>query len=350
MIQRALSPLGIGVLAVILAVVWALLAGERVMPSYLAAWLMWAGLPFGALTVLLIMEIGGGATALALVPLFRTLALGVPLAALLFIPVLLRMHALYRWTGSVGPEAPFGRAWLHPGFFVGRTIIYFLIFSGLAALFAQDRPLGGRRVGALVGLFIMALVGTLAATDWIMSLDPGVHSGEFGLLIIAMQCAVATAGVILLGSTVGVLPVRASVRLLAIVSAIWLYLHFAQYLTMWSGDLPKEVAWYLMRDAAGGRIAEWVAVIGGFVLPAALLVLPLRAQARALPAVAMAVLLAHMLEALWFVTPVTRHHFALSGPDVLMLFGLGGIAIGLARLRRPARAIAMAPANQTGMA
>jgi hypothetical protein len=342
--RRGALPLAVGIVAIALAVLWAVLAREPVMPSYLSAWLVWAGLPIGALTVLLVIELGGGADAAALAALFRPLALGLPLAGLLFIPVLLRLAPLYPWIGGAGPGAPFGRAWLHPGAFIARSIVYLVILSALALVFAAARPAGRRRAGALLALFVVALVATLSSTDWFMSVDPSLHSGEFGLLILAAQCAAATAAAILLGGVTGALPVRPAARLLAVVSAIWLYLHFMQFLVIWSGDLPQEAAWYFARDAAAGRTMEWLAFLGGFVLPVGLLLLPWRVQARALPAIAGLALLAHMLEALWFITPALRHHFALRGPDALLLIGLGGLAFGLALLRP------VAAANARGIA
>lgn len=327
----------IGIVAMALAVLWAVLGGRAVMPSYLAGWLLWSGLPFGALTVLLVLEIGGGgSTAFALAPLFRRLALGVPLAALLFIPVLARLHAVYPWVAGAGPGAGFGRDWLHAGFFIGRSVAYLIVLSGLALLFARDRPLGERRVAALFTLFVVALVGTLAATDWVMSLDPDLHSGEFGLLQMSAQCAVATTGAVLLGTLAGALPARPAVHLLAGVSAVWLYLHFMHFLVIWSGDLPQEAAWYLSRDADGGRVVEWLAFIGGFIVPTAMLLVPRELQARGIALAAALALLAHMAEALWFVTPALRHHFALRAPDALMLIGLGGLLLVLARAPLPA--------------
>jgi hypothetical protein len=328
--RRAALPLLFGFLGVGFAVLWAVAVGASPMPSYLAAWMVWAGLPIGALTLLLVLEIGGGVALAGLVPALRLLALGMPLAAVLFIPVLLRLPALYPWLGGATVAAPFGKAWLQPGAFVVRAIVMLLILSALALLFAAERPPGQRRAAALLGLFVLSLVTTLAATDWFMSIDPRLHSGEFGLLVLGLDCAVATAAAILLGAG----PVRAGALLLAGLSAAWLYLHFIQYLVVWSADLPPEAAWYLARDHGAGRAIEWVIAIDGAALPVLLLLLPVRLQAIGLPVVAALALLAHMAEALWLVTPAARHRFSLTGPDVLMVLGLGGIALGLALLRR----------------
>jgi hypothetical protein len=321
-----------GVVALLGAALWAIFGGAVLAQSYLAAWLFWAGLPIGALAVLLVLELAGSGLP-TLVPALRILVLGMPLAALAFIPVLVWMGVLYPWLAGTGSLAPFGQAWMHAGLFAGRAIIYLLILSVLAVLIAlgpADRPIGQRPLGALLALFVFALVTSLAAIEWFMSLDPSFASGEFGLLILSAQAATGIAAAILLGA---VSANQAGARLLAGASAIWLALHFIQFLVVWSANLPREVHWYLVRDADGGTTVEYLVFIFAALLPLSLLAAPPVTLRVALPVVAAGALLAHMAEALWFITPVLRGHFALRGPDVLMLAGLGGLAVGLVLLR-----------------
>jgi hypothetical protein len=330
--RASILSLLVGLVALVAAALWAIFGGAALAPSYLAAWLFWAGLPIGALAVLLVLELAGSGLPL-LVPSLRVLALGMPLAALLFIPVLIWMGALYPWLAGAGALAPFGQIWMHAGLFVGRAIIYLLILSVLAVLIAlgpAERPIGQRRVGALLALFVFALVTSLAAIEWFMSLDPSFASGEFGLLILSAQAAAAIAAAMVLGA---VPADHAGARLLAGASAIWLALHFIQFLVIWSANLPHEVHWYLIRDAGGGRTVEYLAFIFGALSPLLLPALPPLAMRVACPVVAGGALFVHMVEALWFITPALRGHFALRGPDVLLLAGLGGLAVGLALLR-----------------
>jgi hypothetical protein len=322
-----------GLAGIALALIWAWVAGEAAMPSYLAAWLFWSGLPLGALTMVMILDAGGGPAPAAL----RALTQGVPVAALLFVPMLCTLGALYPWTHGARPGTPFGDAWLHGGYFVGRSIVYLAILALLALRFARPRDAGERRGAAILCLFVAALAGTLAGVDWFMSLDPAFHSGAFGLLIMSLQCAVAVPAALLFAREAGAAMTRGDAVLLAAVGAGWLFLHFTHFLVIWSGNLPREAAWYLARDADAGRVVEWGVFLAGFVLPVALLAAPRRRLDALLPPVAALALLGHMAEALWFVTPAARGHFALRGPDVLMLAGLGGIALGVA-LPRPAAA------------
>ena len=50
---------------------------------------------------------------------------------------------------------------------------------------------------------------------------------------------------------------------------LWAYFSFSQYLIIWSGNLPEEIAWYLHRLQTGWR-----------VVGLALVVVPLRRAVR----------------------------------------------------------------------
>ncbi len=60
--------------------------------------------------------------------------------------------------------------------------------------------------------------------------------------------------------------------------AIWGFVHAAQYLTVWSANLPEEARWYLARDGALGRLGLWAAI--GVMVLAVLVLVPRRTAGR----------------------------------------------------------------------
>src|SRR6185295_5003582 len=52
---------------------------------------------------------------------------------------------------------------------------------------------------------------------------------------------------------------------------LWAYFSFSQYLIIWSGNLPEEIAWYLHRLQTGWRFVAITLVIFHFVVPFILL-------------------------------------------------------------------------------
>ncbi len=335
--------LAVGAAALLLALLLGLLAGVAMIPSYLAAWLFWAAFPIGALPLLMALDLLGGAWSAPLLPALRRLALTVPVAGLLIVPVLVRLHALYPWARGVPPHGPLGAAWLGPAGFVIRAIVYFVIWTALAVIFARPAAAGRRRRRRLAAGFGLALhlaIATLAAVDWTLSLDPGWYSAEFGLLLIAAQCCIALAAAILIGASAADpepgMPHPGA--LLLALAGVWLYFQFVQFLTVWSADKPGEIVWYLHRDGDGGRTIEWLVFVAGFLLPFCILIpRTLRRHLSVLALAAVLVLFAHGLEMLWFVTPAFRQHFSLRGSDILALIGVGGIAIGTLMLADPER-------------
>ena len=329
--RGALIAFVVGVLAFVAAIVLAFTIGIAMMPSYLAAWLFWTALPFGALPLLMGMELAGASWSAPVAVALRRLLILAPVAALFVVPVLVKMPALYGWLGAP-KETGLASDWLTHGFFIGRTIAYLVIWVVFSLLFARAPTPERRRSGlAILGLVLYAIVATLASFDWAMSLDIHIHSSEYGLLFIAAQCGIALSAAVLMSGEAFRIAGRTrevGVLLLGLVS-VWTYLHFMQYLVIWSADLPREVVWYINRDAGGGRIAEWIALTLGFIVPFfVLLSSDLRRSHGVLTVLAVMILLAHLLEMLWLITPSFRNHFTVSGADVLAMFGIGGITIG----------------------
>jgi hypothetical protein len=331
--RGALVALAVGVVAFLIVIILWAATGITMMPSYLAAWLFWIALPFGALPLLMALELAGAGWSAPVVLALRRLLILAPLAAVLIVPVLVRMHALYAWAEA--PRSPgLAGIWLAHNFFILRSTVYLGIWVALSLVFARaPSPLRMRRrsMAAVIGLILYVVVATLASIDWAMSFDIHLHSSEFGLLFIAAQCGIALCVAILLSLgrfRAAAMPGEIGTMLLGLVAA-WAFLHFMQYLVVWSADLPKEIVWYLKRDSGGGRAAEWIALVLGFVVPFfVLLSEPLRRGAGTLVVLAGLILVAHLLEMLWLVTPSFRQHFSISGPDVLAMLGIGGITVG----------------------
>jgi hypothetical protein len=84
----------------------------------------------------------------------------------------------------------------------------------------------------------------------------------------------------------------------------WGYIQAMQYIVIWSGDIPAEARWYLLRAAGGWEIVAWTIVFGQGVLPFLALLSPrVRESGRALAAIAAVTLAMRLIEAAWLVLP-----------------------------------------------
>ena len=137
----------VGLIAVILSLVGLLSNRPQFFHSYLFAWLFWSGLSFGALVVVMMHSVTGGQWGAAIrgisIAAFRTL----PIMALLFLPILLGIHHIYRWSNGDRGEAPgyhHKAEYLNIPFFTARAVLYFCIAIGLALLLRKSSAPGRR--------------------------------------------------------------------------------------------------------------------------------------------------------------------------------------------------------------
>jgi hypothetical protein len=330
--MRKAMPAGLLVIGIAALVLGLILSRHiQTMPSYLAAWLFIAALPFGALPLVMAADLLNAAgqpspgTLMFAAPLRRQLLLA-PLAALLVIPVLFRVHPLFFHGAHLA--TPLARAWMAPAHYIIRVILYLIVWTILALIFARppapDRP--QRPAMAVFGLLLHFIIGAMAATDFAMAVEPKWTSADFGLIFIASQSLIALSFAMLRQGRAWMPATRQATVLLGLVG-VWMFLQFTQFLAIWSANMPAEVIWYLHRDAAGGHTIEWIGFIGGFVLP--LIILPMRRHAG-VAAMAALLLAVQALEMLWLITPSFRAKFALLGIDIIELIGLLGIVIGAA--------------------
>ena len=323
MTRPILTALGIGLLA---GIGWLYEAqlGDG-MPSYLAAWLFWMAVPMGALPLVMALE-ALGHSGWAILPTLRRCALLLPVGGLFCIPVLTHAAPLFN---RVGLANALPAAWMAPGFFVARSVVVLVVLSLLALVFGRPVKRQPRRGLAVLGLILHVGLVSVMAVDWVMSLQPGLGSDGFGLLLIASQAGIAAslAVFVVAVGTPGRLPAGLGL-LLATLLAGWGFLHFIQFLVVWSANLPAEVTWYLDRQAGWGTPMVWSAVA---IVLAALVLLPTRLAG--IPAVAAtlagAVLAMHLGEVLWLVTPAFRGRFDVTAADSLAVLGIGGLLVTL---------------------
>jgi hypothetical protein len=299
--------------AAILVLAVAAVAGWRLdaralLASYLAAWWFVTGALLGGLANVWLHQLTGGAWGETIRgPLLRA-ARWLPLACLLFLPVLLGAPLLYPWEGGAGgePDAAFRRAWLSPVFFTARSIGYLVLWSVLAWVETRARSRSPARAAACLLAYGFS-VG-LAAVDWIMSLQPEWYSSVFGW--------VAGTGQMLSGMALALLLIdrpasRARLpdlgNLLMMYVLTWGYLAYVQFLIIWAADLPHEIGWYLRRGSPGWQAVAWALVVVHLAGPLCIL---LSRRAKRAPAImgalAAGLLAAHLLDCWWLVVPSLR--------------------------------------------
>jgi hypothetical protein len=230
-------------------------------------------------------------------PAERILA-ALPALALFGVLLLLALPVIYPWFGAALPA----RAYLNGPFFIVRFVIYWATWILIArALRRPQRPESLRRI-ASTGLIVLGLTMTFASFDWMMSLTPGWHSTIYGVYWFAggILGALALLAVMLPGDG----DAHALAKLMLTFVLFWLYVGFSQYIVMWSGDIPREVAWYLPRTRGGWGAIAALLIFGNFAFPfLVLLIEPVKRAPKMLGFIGAVLLLLHYLDTFWIVAP-----------------------------------------------
>jgi hypothetical protein len=331
--------------------------------SYLMAFVYWAGIALGCLGILMVYHLTAGGWGVAVRRLLEAAVATLPALAVLFVPLLFGLHSIYEWTHTEEVMADHVLsqkvAYLNVPFFIGRSVAIFLVWLTLAHFLdrwsrLQDetaRPLVEDRLRKLSGggLVIYALAMTVAAFDWIMSLEPHWFSTIFGMIFIA-DSAVGSMAFVLVATYVlsrdgGPLSrvTAPSIlndlgNLLLAFVMVYAYVSFSQLLIIWSANLPEEVPWYLHRIQGGWNLLAIALALFYFAVPfLVLLARRNKRQPQRLAVIAGGVLLARLLSVLFLTAPSFRSALAVTWIDVALWLGIGGVWVLLFTWRLASR-------------
>jgi hypothetical protein len=189
-------------------------------------------------------------------------------------------------------------------------------------------------------LLAYGLTITFASFDWLMSLEPHWFSTIYGMLIIGGQGLSALAFLIIVMVWLSRrAPIDAIVvpqhfhdlgNLTLAFVMLWAYFAFSQYLLIWSGNLPVEIAWYLHRLQTGWRFVGVTLVIFHFVVPfLVLLSRTVKREGALLVNVAIGILIVRLIDLFWLIAPEFHQHgVSVSWLDVVLPLTLGSLWLG----------------------
>ena len=294
-----------GLLSAAVAGLVVFLAPGTFFPVYLAVLCGLLAVPLGCLAVLMTSILVRGPWSDLLRPGLERGVAALPVASLLFLPVLAGLGFIYPWAeGLPAGTYPFRAAWLSPSFFALRTVFFLAVLSAVGFLLLRTRSEGARRRFAVGGLALYAVLTTFAATDWMLSVEPRFHSSIFGLLVISGQLLSGLAFGILLGRDAEPEETGGIGAILLSAILLWAYLHAMQFLVVWMANIPREADWYLRRGEGGWAVDAGLLAFGQFALPFLLLLpVPLRRSTFLLKVLAAATLLFRPFETAWLVLP-----------------------------------------------
>jgi hypothetical protein len=234
-------------------------SAERLWGNLLLASVLLAGLGVGGAFFLAFHGVTGARWSIPLLPAARQLTATLPLTAAAAGVVAVAGLFFYPWAhgeAAHGATFWFKNAWLSPGFFVGRTVAYVVVWALVARWLVSTRSQAGVGRSALA-LVVLGLSVSFAGFDWIMSLEPLWFSTMFGVYQFAGVFASALAALVVFTAwlkrsgagcaDVGEKQLHDLGKLLFGFSCFWMYIWFSQYMLIWYVNIPEESVYFIRR-------------------------------------------------------------------------------------------------------
>jgi len=281
----------IAVLFTVTAVVLAFLDGS--MDHFYRAWVVGLMLTFGfscgGLTLLMLQYVTGGKWGLLLRRPLEAMSRTLPLVFLYWGATCFMLKRLYMWAntglidegvqkGLITPEQvqtiKHAIEWKHPMLNVGSYIVVGLVCFAIWGFYTwrlsamsverdkgtlADSPYWIKKFENIAGfgIVVYSLTMTAAVIYWVMSMDVTWYSSVYGLLFLVGQAYQVMALAIITSLALAKAePFKTILRgteqydlgkfTFAFVM-LNMYLAFAQFLIIWSGNLPEEIPWYMDR-------------------------------------------------------------------------------------------------------
>ena len=269
---------------------------NHLLRAYLHGFMTCFGFAGGGLAFLMLQYVSGGKWGLLLRRPLEAMTRTLPLLAIMFLPIGIFMKHLYQWAAFPTVQAELNaraqhlvtdeqaltaiakHSMLNPVSVWVQSILIFAIL--LTLMFLLNRwsierdadPIAGTERSynrwqvrfenlSGPGIFIYVVLLTVASIDWIKSLDVTWYSSIYGLQFLVGQgysvLALSILTVILLSRYE---PMKTLLRtteqhdlgkLAFAFTMLNIYLTFAEFLIIWSGNVPDEIPWYLARIHGG---------------------------------------------------------------------------------------------------
>lgn len=220
----------------------------------------------------------------------------IPFAAAFFLLLYFGMHSIYHWSDhdAVAADAVMEHksSFLNVPFFFLRMILFFLLWivfttvlrklslkedtidksdeKGIMSLFEKSE------LYAKILAFILAITFSFSAFDWIMSIDVHWYSTIFALknLVGAFLHGVSIiALIVFILHNKGYFPflnkfhIHDFARYIFMLSIVWGYFWFAQFMIIWYGNLPEETIYYYVRWQDGWKVMFFIEIGLNWAIP-----------------------------------------------------------------------------------
>lgn len=353
----ATSLLVIGTVGLIASAIGYYVNREQFYFSYLTSFVFIASLSFSSIVYVMLQHVTHSGYSVVFRRIPEVIGRNIIYIAILFIPIFFGMQYLFSWTHWTSQQIasskvlPYKAPYLNYRFYIIRYIIYFGIWSLFGVRLYKNSikmdETGDWGIQTLLrktsgpGLFLFIITGAFASFDWLMEVDPHWYSTIFGMYFLSMSFQAFFAMMILillylrkrgiLANSINKKHFRDLSTFLLAFTVFYAYIAFSQYLLIYYGNIPEEVAWFNLHLNGSWVYLGWALVFGRFAIPFVVL-LSERAKTnlKVLKYTSILILFMQFVELYWLIMPyLHKSGIQISWIDFATIIGLGCLSLGL---------------------
>lgn len=322
---------GIGLLALLWGVLIAQAPASRIWANLWMNAMMFLFLGLGALFFWTVNSLGESTWQINIQRVLESMALTVPFAVVFFLVAFPGMGHIFEWTHTDHHDELLMEkaAYLNIPFWLIRFALYFVVWS-LFVIYLRRVSVKNdfephdnylKRIRNTSGWFMVffAVSSSMAAWDWLMSIDAHWFSTLYGWYIFSSLFVSALSVIIIITvafKKFGILPninrehLHDLGKYLFGFSIFWAYLWLSQFLLIWYSNIPEETIYYVTRTEHFNFLF-YLNVTVNFLVPLlALMMRKAKRQPMYLAIVALVVLLGHYLDLYLAIFPGAVGHEA----------------------------------------
>jgi hypothetical protein len=261
---------GVGIAALLVAVFIQQLPSSRVWANLWLNAIMFLFLGLGALFFWTVNTLGESTWQINVQRILEAMALTIPFSVVFFILTFPGLKDIFEWThtGQLDEIIQKKTAYLNLPFWMIRFAVYFVIWSFFAIYLRKISVKNDyepyekylKRIRSASGWFMVlfAITSSMAAWDWLMSIDAHWFSTLYGWYVFSSMFVAALAVIIIIAvafKEFGILPninkehLHDLGKYLFGFSIFWAYLWVSQYLLIWYSNIPEETVYYVERTS-----------------------------------------------------------------------------------------------------
>jgi hypothetical protein len=296
--------------------------------NYLIMYVFLLSLGLGSLFLIAIEYLTGADWSVQLRRISEFLASVILVLFVLVLPLLFNLNNIFTWLNKSVIESDKilkGKsAYLNSTFFIIRVFFCLLLWGLFYTLLTRNSKLQDTTkdnkltkkniIISAVFIPVFAITLTIAAVDWLMSLDAHWYSTIFGVYFFSGSVVAALAAV-----TYSAIKLKEKGylhpkfldehlyslgTLLFVFINFWAYIAFSQYMLIWYADLPEETEWFLHRWHDGWAVISLLLIFAHFIIPYAMLLSqPSKMDPKRLKFITIWILAAHFIDLFWIIMP-----------------------------------------------